>query len=39
MTAIANGYEEVDELYRRTLAVLDRTTAYGRPRVPVEPAF
>jgi hypothetical protein len=32
MTAIANSREEVDELYRRTLAVLDRETAIGRPQ-------
>ena len=32
LTAIANSPTEVDELYRRTLAVLDRETAYGRPR-------
>jgi hypothetical protein len=31
LTAIANSPEEVDDLYRRTLAVLDRETAYGRP--------
>ena len=31
LTAIANSPTEVDELYRRTLAVLDRETAYGRP--------
>lgn len=31
MTAIANSREEVDELYRRTLVVLDRETAFGRP--------
>ena len=30
MTAIANSREEVDELYRRTLAVLDRESALGR---------
>jgi hypothetical protein len=30
MTAIANSREEVDELYRRTLDVLDRETQYGR---------
>jgi hypothetical protein len=30
LTAIANSPEEVDDLYRRTLAVLDRETAYGR---------
>ncbi|HEY6549081.1 MAG TPA: peptide ligase PGM1-related protein, partial [Vicinamibacteria bacterium] len=30
MTAIANSYEEVDELYARTLDVLDRETQYGR---------
>jgi hypothetical protein len=30
MTAIANSYEEVDELYARTLEVLDRETQYGR---------
>ena len=33
LTAIANSREEVDDLYRRTLAVLDRETAYGRPAV------
>jgi hypothetical protein len=31
VTAIANSREEVDDLYRRTLSVLDRETAYGRP--------
>jgi hypothetical protein len=31
MTAIANSHEEVDDLYRRTLVVLDRETSYGRP--------
>jgi hypothetical protein len=30
MTAIANSPEEVDGLYARTLAVLDREAAYGR---------
>jgi hypothetical protein len=30
MTAIANSHEEVDELYARTLDVLDRETQYGR---------
>jgi hypothetical protein len=30
MVAIANSRDEVDELYRRTLAVLDRETAYTR---------
>jgi hypothetical protein len=30
MTAIANSYAEVDELYSRTLEVLDRETQYGR---------
>ena len=30
MTAIANSYQEVDELYARTLDVLDRETQYGR---------
>jgi PGM1 C-terminal domain len=34
MTAIANSREEVDELYRRTLAVLDRETSLGRTRPP-----
>jgi hypothetical protein len=29
LTAIANGREEVDELYARTLDVLDRETAFG----------
>ncbi len=32
LTAIANSREETDELYARTLAVLDRETAYGRAR-------
>jgi hypothetical protein len=32
MTAIANSREEVDDLYRRTLAVLDRETSAGRPQ-------
>ena len=30
MTAIANSREEVDDLYVRTLEVLDRETVYGR---------
>ena len=30
LTAIANSREEVDELYARTLDVLDRETQYGR---------
>jgi hypothetical protein len=30
LTAIANSREEVDELYARTLEVLDRETQYGR---------
>jgi hypothetical protein len=30
MTAIANSPEEVDELYKRTLAILDREAARGR---------
>jgi hypothetical protein len=30
LTAIANSREEVDELYRRTLVILDRETAHGR---------
>jgi len=29
MTAIANSRDEVEDLYQRTLAVLDRETAYG----------
>jgi hypothetical protein len=37
LTAIANSREEVDELYRRTLAILDRETAYGRPPESVGP--
>jgi len=32
LTAIANSREETDDLYARTLAVLDRETAYGRLR-------
>lgn len=31
VTAIANSREDVDDLYRRTLAVLDRETALGHP--------
>jgi hypothetical protein len=38
MTAIANSREEVDDLYRRTLVVLDRETSYGRSRDPGPPA-
>ena len=34
MTAIANSREEVDDLYRRTLAVLDREAAFGRAGEP-----
>ena len=30
LTAIANSREEVDDIYRRTLVVLDRETAIGR---------
>ena len=37
LTAIANSKEEVDELYRRTLVVLDRETAVGRPAVSQAP--
>ncbi len=32
VTAIANNREDVDEIYRRALAVLDRETALGRPQ-------
>ncbi len=32
LTAIANSPEEADELYARTLLVLDRETSYGRLR-------
>jgi hypothetical protein len=31
VTAIANTREDVDDIYRRTLAVLDRESALGRP--------
>jgi hypothetical protein len=31
VTAIANSPAEVDDLYRRTLAILDRETVYGQP--------
>jgi hypothetical protein len=31
LTAIANSQEEVQDLYQRTLNVLDRETTYGRP--------
>ena len=30
LTAIANSREEVDELYLRTLNILDTETTYGR---------
>jgi hypothetical protein len=30
MTAIGNSHDDVDELYSRTLAVLERETVYGR---------
>jgi len=33
LTAIANSPEEVDDLYRRTLAVLNREAGLGRPPV------
>jgi len=36
MTAIANSYGEVDDLYQRTLSILDRETAYGRPEAPLD---
>jgi hypothetical protein len=31
MTAIANSREDVDDLYRRALVVLDRETLIGHP--------
>jgi hypothetical protein len=31
MTAIANSRTEVEEIYTRTLAVLDREASLGRP--------
>jgi hypothetical protein len=34
LTAIANSHAEVDELYRHTLAVLDREAAVGHPADP-----
>ena len=41
VTAIANSREETDDIYRRTLSVLDRETTYGRPvsetRSPIGP--
>jgi len=36
LTAIGSSREEVDELYQRTLGVLDRETQYGRPEAPRE---
>lgn len=33
VTAIANSREEVDDIYRRTMAVLDRESALGKPAV------
>jgi hypothetical protein len=36
VTAIANNREDVDEIYRRALAVLDRETALGRPQTTAE---
>jgi hypothetical protein len=38
LTAIANSREEVDDLYRRTLAVLDRESVLGRQLGPQPPA-
>jgi len=38
LTAIANSREEVDALYRRTLAVLDRESALGKPPITIDPA-
>ena len=41
MTAIANSREDTDDIYRRTLAVLEREAALGRPspteRPPIGP--
>ena len=38
LTAIGNSREEADQLYSRTLEVLDRESAYGRePRSPSVP--
>ncbi len=39
LTAIANSREEVDDLYRRTLLLLDRETAHGRTSLVSGPAF
>ncbi len=39
VTAIANSREEVDDLYRRTLLLLDRETAYGRGALAPGPTF
>lgn len=36
VTAIANNREDVDEIYRRALAVLDRESALGRPQATAE---
>lgn len=36
VTAIGNTREEVDEIYRRTLSILDRETALGRPMTPMD---
>jgi hypothetical protein len=33
VTAIANSPQEVDELYRRTISVLDREAGLGRPEI------
>jgi hypothetical protein len=33
LTAIANSLEEVDELYRRTISILDREAGLGRPEI------
>jgi hypothetical protein len=37
VTAIANSREETDDIYRRTLAVLDRETSLGRPAPELRP--
>jgi hypothetical protein len=37
VTAIANSREEVQDLYQRTLNILDKETSYGRPVSSVSP--
>jgi hypothetical protein len=39
VTAIANSHEEAQDLYDRTLAILNGETIYGRPGAMIGAAF